>query len=131
MRADDGRVVTNFINQALRGEDITLYGDGTQTRSFCYVDDMVAGLIALMESDAGITGPINLGNPDEFTLEELAEKVLEMTDSNSALTYKPLPADDPKQRQPDIRLAKELLGWEPKVKLDKGLAKTIAYFKKH
>ena len=129
MRGDDGRVVTNFIGQALRAEDITLYGDGQQTRSFCYIDDMVDGLIALMESDAGITGPLNLGNPDEFTMEELAEKILEMTGAASALTYKPLPADDPKQRQPDIRLAKSLLGWEPKVKLDKGLAKMIAYFR--
>lgn len=129
MRADDGRVVSNFICQALAGEDITLYGDGQQTRSFCYVDDLVAGLIALMESEAGITGPINLGNPDEFTMEELAEKVIEQTGSRSHLTYRPLPADDPKQRQPDITLAKQVLGWEPKVKLDKGLAKTIAYFK--
>lgn len=129
MRADDGRVVSNFINQALKGEPLTLYGDGTQTRSFCYVDDMVEGLIAMMESPPGTTGPVNLGNPDEFTMEELAEKLLELTGSASPLTYKPLPADDPKQRQPDIRLAREILGWEPKVKLDKGLAKTIAYFK--
>lgn len=129
MRADDGRVVSNFINQALKDESITLYGDGQQTRSFCYVDDMVAGLIAMMESASGITGPINLGNPDEFTMEELAEKVLEQTGAESSLSYQPLPADDPKQRQPDITLAKQVLGWEPKVKLDKGLAKTIAWFK--
>jgi len=129
MRADDGRVVSNFITQALAGYDITLYGDGQQTRSFCYVDDMVAGLIALMESPNGITGPINLGNPGEFTMEELAEKVLELTGSESTLSYAPLPADDPKQRQPDITLAKQILSWEPKVALDKGLAKTITYFK--
>ncbi|MDX2074006.1 MAG: UDP-glucuronic acid decarboxylase family protein [Alphaproteobacteria bacterium] len=129
MREDDGRVVSNFITQALAGKDITLYGDGQQTRSFCYIDDMVAGLIALMESDAGITGPVNLGNPDEFTMEELAEKILELTGSSSALSCQPLPADDPKQRQPDITLARQVLGWEPKVSLDKGLAKTIAYFK--
>lgn len=129
MRADDGRVVSNLINQALKAEPLTLYGDGQQTRSFCYVDDLVAGLIALMESDAGITGPINLGNPDEFTMEELAEKIIEMTGTASSLSYKPLPADDPKQRQPDITLAKQILGWEPKVRLDRGLAKTIAYFR--
>ncbi len=129
MRADDGRVVSNFINQALKNESITLYGDGQQTRSFCYVDDMVAGFIAMMETPDTITGPINLGNPGEFTMEELAEKILEQTGSESALSYKPLPADDPKQRQPDITLAKEILGWEPKVSLDRGLVKTIAWFK--
>lgn len=129
MRADDGRVVSNFINQAIKGEPITLYGDGQQTRSFCYVDDMVAGLIALMESETGVTGPVNLGNPDEFTMEELAEKIIELTGSESSLSYKPLPADDPKQRQPEIALAKKLLGWEPKIKLDRGLSKTIEYFK--
>lgn len=129
MRANDGRVVSNFINQALKNEPITLYGDGQQTRSFCYVDDLVTGLIAMMSSAKGITGPINLGNPGEFTMEELAEKVLQQTGSESALSFKPLPADDPKQRQPDIALAKEVLGWEPKVSLDKGLAKTILWFK--
>jgi len=129
MRADDGRVVSNFINQALSGTDITLYGDGQQTRSFCYIDDMVAGLIALMNSPAGITGPVNLGNPDEFTMEELAEKVIELTGSNSALTYAPLPADDPKKRQPDITLAETLLHWKPTIRLDRGLSKTIDYFK--
>ncbi len=128
MRHDDGRVVSNFICQALAGEPITIYGDGTQTRSFCYVDDMVDGIIRMMASADGITGPINLGNPDEFTVEELAEKVLEMTGSKSSIAYKSLPQDDPLQRQPDIRLAKELLGWQPKIKLDKGLAKTIEYF---
>jgi len=129
MRGDDGRVVSNFIMQALKNEPITLYGDGEQTRSFCYVDDMVDGLIKMMESPKGITGPINLGNPDEFTMEELAEKIIEQTGAAISLSYQPLPADDPKQRQPDIRLAKDILGWEPKVKLDKGLAKTISYFK--
>jgi len=128
MRADDGRVVSNFINQALKGEDITIYGDGQQTRSFCYVDDMVEGLIKMMESEKGITGPINLGNPGEFTMEELAEKVIEQTGSASAIVNKPLPADDPKVRKPDITLAKEILDWEPKIALDKGLAKTIQYF---
>jgi UDP-glucuronate decarboxylase len=129
MRHDDGRVVSNFVCQALAGEALTIYGDGTQTRSFCYVDDMVAGLIAMMESDASITGPVNLGNPDEFTMLELAETVLEMTSSTSALAFKPLPQDDPTQRQPDITLAKTLLGWVPSIKLHRGLTKTIAYFK--
>jgi UDP-glucuronate decarboxylase len=129
MRCDDGRVVSNFICQALAGEPLTIYGDGTQTRSFCYIDDLVEGLIRMMESESGITGPVNLGNPDEFTVEELAEKVLEMTGSNSPLIYKPLPQDDPEQRRPDINLAKALLGWTPKTSLDKGLAKTIIYFK--
>jgi UDP-glucuronate decarboxylase len=130
MRHDDGRVVSNFICQALSGKPITIYGDGSQTRSFCYIDDMVDGIVRMMESDGGIIGPVNLGNPDEFTIEELAEKILEMTGSKSPLTYKPLPQDDPLQRQPDISLAKKLLDWQPKVKLDKGLAKTIAYFSK-
>ena len=106
-----------------------MHGDGSQTRSFCYIDDLVAGLIAMMGSDKKINGPINLGNPDEFTMMELAEKILEMTGSSSALTFKPLPQDDPLQRKPDITLAKELLGWEPKVSLDRGLVKVIAYFK--
>lgn len=128
MREDDGRVVSNFICQALAGEPLTIYGDGSQTRSFCYIDDMVDGIIRMMESDGGFTGPVNLGNPDEFTVEELAEKILEKTGSNSQLTYKPLPQDDPLQRQPDITLAKKLLDWQPKVSLDKGLDKTIAYF---
>jgi UDP-glucuronate decarboxylase len=128
MRPDDGRVVSNFICQALKGEPITIYGDGSQTRSFCYIDDMVDGIIRMMESADGIKGPINLGNPDEFTVEELAEKVLEKTGSNSSQAFKPLPQDDPLQRKPDIRLAKMLLNWEPKVSLDRGLDKTIAYF---
>lgn len=126
MARDDGRVVSNFIYQALEGKPITLYGDGQQTRSFCYVDDMVAGLIALMNSEDGVTGPINLGNPDEFTMEELAELVLELTGAEVSLAYKPLPQDDPKQRQPDIALAKKILGWEPKIKLRNGLDRTIA-----
>ncbi len=130
MDKDDGRVVSNFIHQALEGKSLTLYGDGAQTRSFCYIDDMVDGLVALMESDAGITGPINLGNPDEFTIEDLAELVLEITGSLSAMEYKPLPQDDPLQRRPDITLAEKVLGWKPKVALRKGLEKTIAYVKK-
>jgi len=130
MRADDGRVVSNFICQALAGEPLTMYGDGTQTRSFCYISDLVDGIIRMMESEKGITGPVNLGNPDEFTMEELAEKILELTGSNSEIIYKPLPQDDPQQRKPDISLAKELLDWQPKTKLDKGLTKTISYFSK-
>jgi len=130
MHPADGRVVSNFIIQALKGEDITLYGDGSQTRSFCYVDEMVDGFIRLMASPDDFTGPVNLGNPDEFTIRELAEKVVEMIGSKSKLVCKPLPADDPKQRQPDITLAKRELGWEPKIKLEEGLKKTIAYFDK-
>lgn len=128
MRRDDGRVVSNFICQALAGEPLTIYGDGSQTRSFCYIDDIVDGIIRMMESAPGIIGPVNLGNPDEFTIEELADKVLEKTGGNSSLIYKPLPQDDPAQRQPDISLAKELLGWQPKTSLDRGLDKAIAYF---
>lgn len=131
MRYDDGRVVSNFICQALAGKPLTIYGDGTQTRSFCYIDDMVDGIIRMMESKSGITGPVNLGNPDEFTVEELAEKILEKTASNSPLTFKPLPQDDPLQRKPDITLAKKLLDWQPKISLDRGLDKTIAYFAKN
>lgn len=128
MNPNDGRVVSNFIVQALKGEDITLYGDGDQTRSFCYVDDLVAGLIALMDSGDGITGPINLGNPGEFTISELAEHVIELTGSKSKMVHKPLPQNDPRQRQPDITRAKEQLDWEPSIKLRDGLTKTIAYF---
>jgi UDP-glucuronate decarboxylase len=130
MARDDGRVVSNFVYQTLTGNPITLYGDGQQTRSFCYVDDMVSGLIALMDSKPGITGPVNLGNPDEFTMEELAELVIELTGAETSLSYKPLPQDDPKQRQPDITLAKKQLGWEPKIALRRGLEKTIADAKK-
>ena len=128
MQPDDGRVVTNFIMQALRGEPITLYGDGRQTRSFCYVDDLVSGFISLMETP-GLHTPVNLGNPGEFTMIELAQKVLAITGSKSPLVHKPLPSDDPRQRKPDITLARERLGWEPKVNLDVGLEKTVAYFR--
>lgn len=126
----DGRVVSNFIVQALKGEDITIYGDGSQTRSFCYVDDLIEGMVRLMASPADFTGPCNLGNPGEFTIKQLAEKIIEKTGSKSKLIYQPLPADDPLQRKPVIDLAKEHLGWEPKVMLDEGLDKTIAYFKR-
>ena len=128
MHPNDGRVVSNFIVQALKGEEITLYGDGAQTRSFCYVDDLVDGLIRLMESREGVTGPINLGNPGEFTIRELAEHVLDLTGSNSKLVNKPLPQDDPRQRQPDITRAKSQLNWGPTVALREGLEKTITYF---
>lgn len=129
MHPNDGRVVSNFIMQALRGEDITVYGDGSQTRSFCYVDDMIEGLVRLMNSPDDFTGPVNLGNPVEFTILELAEKVIELTGSKSGIVFKPLPADDPKQRQPDITLAKERLNWQPAVPLTDGLQKTIEYFR--
>ncbi len=128
MHPQDGRVVSNFIMQALKGEDITIYGDGKQTRSFCYVSDLIEGWIRLMASPDDVTGPINIGNPGEFTMIELAENVIELTGSSSKLIFEPLPADDPKQRQPDITLAKEKLGWEPTVPLRDGLAKTIEYF---
>ena len=128
MHPHDGRVVSNFIMQALKGEDITIYGDGKQTRSFCYVSDLIEGWIRLMASPDDVTGPINIGNPGEFTMLELAENVIDLTNSKSKLVFEPLPADDPKQRQPDITLAKEKLGWEPKVPLREGLAKTIEYF---
>jgi UDP-glucuronate decarboxylase len=130
MAADDGRVVSNFIIQALRGEDLTIYGDGSQTRSFCFADDLVEGFIKLMNSDSSIIGPINMGNPGEFTMLELAEKVLKQTGSKSKLIHLPLPQDDPKQRRPDITLAQQLLGWTLTVSLDQGLEKTIAYFKR-
>ena len=126
----DGRVVSNFIVQSLKNEPITIYGDGNQTRSFCFVNDMVEGLIKLMESEDKVIGPINLGNPIEFTMHELAEKILKMTNSSSTIVYKPLPLDDPKQRQPDITKAKLFLNWEPTVELEKGLKDTIAYFKR-
>jgi len=130
MHPNDGRVVSNFIVQALKNEPITIYGDGSQTRSFCYVDDLIDGMIKLMESDKSITGPINIGNPNEFTMLELADLVLKLTNSKSKITYKDLPEDDPKQRQPDITLAKTKLDWEPQVKLEDGLKETIEYFKK-
>ena len=129
MHPNDGRVVSNFIMQALRGEPITLYGDGSQTRSFCYVSDLVDGLIRLMESPDDFTGPVNLGNPSEFSMRELAEKVLVMTGARSPLVHRPLPADDPRQRRPDIGLALERLGWSPSVPLERGLLSTIEYFR--
>ncbi len=128
MHPDDGRVVSNFIVQALRGDDITIFGDGSQTRSFCYVDDMIRGFRALMASGREVTGPVNLGNPAEYTVTELARKVVEMTGSASRVVYRPLPADDPRQRRPDIRAARERLGWAPQVSLEEGLMETILYF---
>jgi len=130
MRPDDGRVISNFIVQSLKGEDITVYGDGSQTRSFCYVDEMVEGIIKMMDSKEGFTGPVNIGNSREFTILELAEKIISLTNSKSKIIYKPLPEDDPIQRQPNIDLAKKELGWEPKIQLDEGLEKTINYFNK-
>jgi len=129
MHPDDGRVVSNFIVQALRGDSITVFGDGAQTRSFCYVDDLVNGMMKLMASDDSVIGPINVGNPKEFTIKQLAEQVIQMTGSKSALIFKELPSDDPQRRQPDISLANELLGWQPEVELADGLQKTIDYFK--
>jgi UDP-glucuronate decarboxylase len=128
MHPHDGRVVSNFIMQALKGENITIYGDGQQTRSFCYASDLIEGWVRLMATGDDVTGPINLGNPGEFTMIELAENVIELTNSKSKLVFEALPADDPKQRKPDITLAKEKLGWEPTVPLREGLAKTIEYF---
>lgn len=128
MHPDDGRVVSNFIVQALRGEPITLYGDGSQSRSFCYVSDLIEALFRLMGTDDAITGPINLGNPDEFTILQLAETIIELTGSGSTIELRPLPVDDPRQRQPDIGLARATLGWEPNVKLREGLVSTIHYF---
>ncbi len=130
MHPNDGRVVSNFITAALSGRDITIFGKGNQTRSFCYVDDLVEGLMRLMESETGLTGPVNLGNPGEFSMVELAEQVIELTGSKSDTIFMPLPADDPKQRKPDITLARSALGWEPKVALREGLKSTIAYFSK-
>jgi len=129
MGADDGRVVSNFICQALKGEDITIYGDGSQTRSFCYVDDLIDGMIKMMNSDDKFLGPVNLGNPGEFTVKELAEKVITITHSHSKLSFQILPKDDPTQRRPVIDLAREKLGWEPKVMLEEGLERTTDYFK--
>lgn len=128
MHADDGRVVSNFIVQALRGDDLTIYGDGSQTRSFCYVDDLIDGLVRLMDTPEGFTGPVNLGNPAEMTVRELAERVLELTGSRSRIVQRELPQDDPVQRQPDIALARRALAWEPSVALEDGLRETIAYF---
>jgi len=130
MHPNDGRVVSNFIVQALKGEDITIYGDGLQTRSFCYVDDLIDGFIRLMASPDDVTGPINLGNPGEFTIKQLAERVIEMVGGKSKIVFEPLPLDDPKQRRPDITIAKNTLHWEPKINLENGLDKTIAHFRK-
>ena len=129
MLPDDGRVVSNFIVQALRGQPLTVFGDGSQTRSFCYVDDLVDGLIKLMNAPQGVTGPVNLGNPGEFTMLELANKVLTLTGSDGPIEYRPLPSDDPVRRKPDIARARELLDWEPTVRLDEGLDKTVEYFR--
>jgi len=128
MHLNDGRVVSNFIVQALHGKPLTIFGDGTQTRSFCYVDDLIEGLVQLMDSADNVTGPMNLGKPGEFTILELAKKVIELSNSRSEVIFMPLPADDPRQRRPDITLSHEVLGWEPKVELEEGLKKTIAYF---
>ena len=130
MNVNDGRVVSNFIVQALKGENITVYGDGTQTRSFCYVDDLVEGMVRMMNSGDGFSGPVNLGNPEEFTMLELAEKIISLTGSKSKIVYQSLPQDDPVQRKPVIDLAKKELDWEPGVKLNEGLKRTIAYFEK-
>ena len=129
MHPNDGRVVSNFIVQAIKGEDITMFGDGSQTRSFCFVDDLIEVMLRMMDSPAGFVGPVNIGNPGEFTMLELAEMVLRLTGSRSKMSFKPLPSDDPKQRRPDISLAKQALDWEPKVSLEEGLEKTIAYFR--
>lgn len=129
MNPNDGRVVSNFIMQALHGEDITIYGDGTQTRSFQYVDDLIEAMVRMMATTDDFLGPVNTGNPGEFTMLELAEKVIELTESKSKIIYCPLPGDDPKQRRPDIQLAKEKLDWEPKIKLEEGLKRTITYFR--
>ena len=129
MSLDDGRVVSNFIVQSLTGEDITIYGDGSQSRSFCYVDDLIDGMVALMNTKKGFTGPVNVGNPTEFTILELAETVIELTNSKSKLIYKDLPEDDPIQRQPNIQLAMQKLSWNPSIELGEGLQKTISYFK--
>lgn len=130
MHPNDGRVVSNFIMQALRNEDITIYGDGNQTRSFCYVDDLVTGLLAMMDTEESFTGPINIGNPNEFTIKELAESVIKLTESTSKISYKELPSDDPRQRKPDISLAQSKLNWNPHIQLQEGLTKTIEYFRK-
>ena len=129
MDTNDGRVVSNFIMQALRGEDITIYGDGSQTRSFCYVDDLIEGMVRVMNSRDGFTGPVNIGNPGEFTIRQLAELVIAKTGAASKLIYEPLPQDDPTQRRPDISLAKKELDWEPAIALSEGLDRTIEYFR--
>jgi UDP-glucuronate decarboxylase len=128
MHPNDGRVISNFIVQALRGETLSLYGDGTQTRAFCYVDDMVEGLVLLMKTANHVTGPMNLGNPDECSILELAQRILKMTGSKSKISFKPLPQDDPQKRRPDITLARDILQWYPKVTLEEGLPKAVDYF---
>jgi UDP-glucuronate decarboxylase len=130
MRPDDGRVISNFIVQALKGEDVTVYGDGSQTRSFCYVDDLVEGITKMMNSRENFIGPVNLGNPNEFTILELAKRIIKLTDSKSKIIYQPLPEDDPMQRQPNIDLAKKELNWEPKISFEEGIKKTIDYFER-
>ena len=130
MHPNDGRVVSNFIVQALQGKDITIYGHGQQTRSFCYVDDLIDAMVRMMNSEQGFAGPVNIGNPGEFTMLQLAETVLKLSGSKSKIIHQPLPSDDPKQRQPNIELAKAKLGWQPKVNLEDGLKETIAYFRK-
>jgi len=130
MQSDDGRVISNFIVQALKNKDITIYGDGSQTRSFCYVNDLVEGIIKMMNSREDFVGPVNLGNPEEFTILNLAKKIIKLTDSKSKIIYQPLPEDDPKRRKPNIELAKKELKWEPKINLDEGLKKTISYFER-
>ena len=127
---DDGRVISNFILQALQNQDITIYGDGSQTRSFQYIDDLIEGLLKMMQTDEGFTGPVNIGNPREFTIRELAERIITLSGASSKLVYMPLPVDDPKQRRPDITLAREMLDWEPAIRLDEGLTKMISYFRK-
>ena len=129
MLPNDGRVVSNFIVQALKGDDLTIYGDGTQTRSFCCVSDLVAGLEAMMQTPQSVTGPVNLGNPGEFSVRELAEAIIRITGSKSKIVYKPLPQDDPARRKPDISTAREMLGWAPKIPLEEGLRQTIDYFR--
>ena len=129
MHPDDGRVVSNFIVQALKNQPLTIYGDGSQTRSFCYVDNLIEGMVALMNAGDEVTGPVNVGNPNEFTILQLAQLVKEITNSNADIVLKPLPGDDPKQRKPDISLAKSLLNWQPTIELEEGLIKTIAYFR--
>ncbi len=129
MHPNDGRVVSNFIVQALKDQPITIYGDGSQTRSFCYVDDLIDAMVRIMATDSDVTGPINIGNPVEFTIKQLAESIILLTESASKIVYRDLPKDDPKQRQPDISLAKSLLGWEPKISLSNGLMTTVNYFK--
>ena len=130
MHPNDGRVVSNFIIQALKNEDITIYGDGKQTRSFCFVDDLISAMLQIMKTEDDFTGPINIGNPEEHTIQEIAEKIIDLTNSNSQIIFKQLPEDDPKQRKPDISIAKGKINWEPKINLVNGLKQTINYFEK-